>query len=242
MNFFTEENRELHQEEDQLRRQKSAMKVKLDSIDKEQQKGRVKKYDVYLDSCSCVDFAIRQKPCKHMYRLAQELGLFEFNVESMKSLKPTARDDEEARKNFKARITKLSEPAQKLLQQCVSLHERFFSVDELAKIKELEQASFVKMRPIEFLDIQNRYTIADILSKCTGEKPPKKNRREPVMKFFAENYPYEAALMVKAIYGDETIFVGLTEDTEKQIVVAQRYLAQLLGAVERELPRFMAYL
>ena len=38
MNFFTEENKKIHEEEEQLRRQKSALKLKLDSIDKENQK------------------------------------------------------------------------------------------------------------------------------------------------------------------------------------------------------------
>lgn len=34
-----------------------------------------KSYDVSLDGCSCRQFAIYRKPCKHMYRLAIELGL-----------------------------------------------------------------------------------------------------------------------------------------------------------------------
>lgn len=31
-------------------------------------------YDVSLDSCTCMDFQTRQKPCKHMYRLAIFIG------------------------------------------------------------------------------------------------------------------------------------------------------------------------
>lgn len=31
-------------------------------------------YTVTLDSCNCFDFASRQLPCKHIYRLALELG------------------------------------------------------------------------------------------------------------------------------------------------------------------------
>jgi predicted nucleic acid-binding Zn finger protein len=34
-------------------------------------------YAVFLDSCSCPDFQDRQFPCKHIYRLAAELGLVE---------------------------------------------------------------------------------------------------------------------------------------------------------------------
>lgn len=31
-------------------------------------------YDVSLNNCTCYDFMERQLPCKHMYRLAHELG------------------------------------------------------------------------------------------------------------------------------------------------------------------------
>ena len=33
-------------------------------------------FDVTLEKCSCKDFIFRRKPCKHMYRLAKELGLY----------------------------------------------------------------------------------------------------------------------------------------------------------------------
>ena len=32
-------------------------------------------YNVTLTSCTCRDFAMRQLPCKHMYKLAQELNI-----------------------------------------------------------------------------------------------------------------------------------------------------------------------
>jgi hypothetical protein len=31
-------------------------------------------YDVTLNSCTCYDFEARQLPCKHIYKLASELG------------------------------------------------------------------------------------------------------------------------------------------------------------------------
>ncbi len=31
-------------------------------------------HDVYLDKCDCADFAMKNKPCKHIYRLAIEKG------------------------------------------------------------------------------------------------------------------------------------------------------------------------
>lgn len=37
--------------------------------------GKQKKYIARLDKCSCPDFKERRTPCKHMYYLANELGL-----------------------------------------------------------------------------------------------------------------------------------------------------------------------
>ncbi|MBE6537971.1 MAG: hypothetical protein E7671_00710 [Ruminococcaceae bacterium] len=39
-------------------------------------------YYAALEYCDCFDFKSRKLPCKHMYRLAMELGEFEGNVES----------------------------------------------------------------------------------------------------------------------------------------------------------------
>lgn len=42
-------------------------------------------YNTTLESCTCVDFQRRNLPCKHMYRLAIELGLIEGDVQTDKS-------------------------------------------------------------------------------------------------------------------------------------------------------------
>lgn len=81
MNFFCPENANLHSELDQLKRQKSALKLTMDFINSQNKTGRIKDYDVSLASCTCIDFARRTKPCKHMYCLAKALGIFEFSSE-----------------------------------------------------------------------------------------------------------------------------------------------------------------
>ena len=80
--FWTDE--ELHEVDGQDDRQWSACHKKLTPIlvDAEHQMCRIKgtgktAYEVYLDSCTCGDFRNRRKPCKHMYRLAHELGVFQ---------------------------------------------------------------------------------------------------------------------------------------------------------------------
>lgn len=73
----------IHSEPDQVKRIESAKKAACTpiSIDKETLSGKFQgssgSYDTTLDKCRCVDFSRRKEPCKHMYRLAMELGFIE---------------------------------------------------------------------------------------------------------------------------------------------------------------------
>lgn len=73
--FFSPGN-PLHEETGQVNRQKSALKLNVQSVDNTSKTGRINDYAVSLEECSCRDFSLHHKPCKHMYRLAYELGLF----------------------------------------------------------------------------------------------------------------------------------------------------------------------
>ena len=44
-----------------------------------------KPYNVSLDKCTCIDFARNNKPCKHIYRLAIELGVLDENASVYKT-------------------------------------------------------------------------------------------------------------------------------------------------------------
>lgn len=87
MSFFSSDD-SLHKGEDQLKRIKSALKLKMDSVDFETQTGHIKDYDVSLDKCTCMDFGRRRKPCKHIYRLAIELGVFNADSDNPKTISP----------------------------------------------------------------------------------------------------------------------------------------------------------
>lgn len=74
----------LHIDPNQLKRQISACTKKITpiSVDTESNEGTFKgssskPYLTSLETCSCIDFNRRKLPCKHMYRLAFELGLFD---------------------------------------------------------------------------------------------------------------------------------------------------------------------
>ena len=76
--FFLPSN-PLHDEADQLKRQKAALKLNVQSVDPAAATGKINDYDVSLDHCSCIDFSRRHLPCKPMYRLAHELGIFQLS-------------------------------------------------------------------------------------------------------------------------------------------------------------------
>lgn len=78
-------------------------------------------YQTSLHSCSCPDFQARHQPCKHMYRLALELGcLLSFDSSLMKAeigdlslqlqdLRSTVADMEKTKDSLEKKVAKLNE-------------------------------------------------------------------------------------------------------------------------------------
>lgn len=74
----------IHSDFEQVKRIESGKKLKKDilSFDAEKQVITIQgssetPYEATLNECTCADFSIRQAPCKHMYCLANELGLLD---------------------------------------------------------------------------------------------------------------------------------------------------------------------
>lgn len=72
----------IHNDLEQLKRIASANSLKPAQVqvNKEKQSAIIQgsgstPYEITLNACTCFDFESRQLPCKHMYRLALELGL-----------------------------------------------------------------------------------------------------------------------------------------------------------------------
>lgn len=74
-----------HSHPEQAKRQERAMDKKLTPliINREDLSGSFKgssgQYLTTLSTCTCTDFSRRKLPCKHMYRLAYELGIFQLS-------------------------------------------------------------------------------------------------------------------------------------------------------------------
>lgn len=78
---------DIHSTSEQLKRQKKACEKGLSPLEINESdcnavfKGSSSKYTTTLSNCTCRDFALRKLPCKHMYRLAYELHLFNLPCE-----------------------------------------------------------------------------------------------------------------------------------------------------------------
>lgn len=130
MEFFSPGNKDLHNEIEQLRRQKSALNLKSNSVDYEKQIGIVGDYPVTLYDCSCIDFARRGKPCKHMYRLAVDLGVYKISEKvSDKSIIATE-------------IVKVEKDKEFFLPDKLSLHNM---PEQLVRQKNLSSVSITKL-------------------------------------------------------------------------------------------------
>lgn len=81
----------IHSVYNQQKRQNRIKDVVIEKINNEQQTATINGCSVTLGSCSCKDFQQRQIPCKHIYRLANELSLFSIKqpVYTMQSIPNT---------------------------------------------------------------------------------------------------------------------------------------------------------
>lgn len=100
MSFFEPEYDDLHLDYEQLRRQKSALSLEMDYVDACKEIGIIKNYKVSLEGCTCTDFSRRHKPCKHMYCLAMELGVFEVDAAELEELTKTVGNNKECGSNI----------------------------------------------------------------------------------------------------------------------------------------------
>lgn len=84
MDFTKEWDPSIHSDPEQIKRQKSATSSKMTPVSVDPlscsasfKGSKSSIYSTTLNSCTCVDFSRRKKPCKHMYRLAHDLHQFD---------------------------------------------------------------------------------------------------------------------------------------------------------------------
>lgn len=190
--WFEEKFNLMHAQPDQQKRQLSATKIPITSLDKEKQSAIINEYKVTLDSCTCRDYRTRELPCKHIYRLAYELG----------HMQPPAKIDEDKNytgshdKHLKAKITKqlklivdeLPLKAQLLLLGYLTqytIQPEGKSAKEMLSLLE-DKGLLIKLIPPEpsIEDLCYGYTIKNLKGFC-GKIPPKYTKRADIINYIS---------------------------------------------------------
>lgn len=85
-------NDDIHNTIDQIKRfeKSTEKKLKMVSFDAETQSAEFEGsdssiYNTTLSGCTCVDYAMRRLPCKHMYKLATECKIIDLTIEPWKT-------------------------------------------------------------------------------------------------------------------------------------------------------------
>lgn len=112
---------ETHTTEYAIKRIKSAKSSKLTPVKIDTNdmygyfQGNHGRYETFLDYCPCGDFLRSKLPCKHIYRLAIELGLLNITADSNVNSIPTPRNEQISLDDTIDLIETLSEGAQRTL-------------------------------------------------------------------------------------------------------------------------------
>ena len=146
-------------------------------------------YSTSLFSCTCNDFTRRKLPCKHIYRLAMELGIIDLPYKSGIS-KGERLEMQLSLEDSVGIIETLSENSQRQLQNMLSNtsdrvdnHRNPYLFTNAALIEELRTCSLLEEQPASAL-ILSRMKRADLnaLIAQTGiANPPKKNASSAVL-------------------------------------------------------------
>ena len=129
-------------------------------------------YQTSLAACTCNDFVKRKKPCKHVYRLAMELGIIPLDYKTGRS----SGERNEAQISFEdsiALVEQLSEAAQKHIENMLYYtSERVDDRQRAVTCYDLDLADELRTSPLLH---ENPYPLAEQLSKLS---PPQRRQRQ----------------------------------------------------------------
>lgn len=194
--FYELWGKEIHREFAQLKSIERARKADTtpDSIDTKSMTGifpgRSNPYIVTLSSCTCGSFISRRKPCKHMYRLAMECGLFagEFNTGLNKnSLSVEQISFEDA----VAELENLSDTCQILIMDRIRLKDGPFVTERLDDYSQFTSCSLVTEIIPTYEMVTASYTKNKILAICERHNivAPSELKKRNLIEWCLENHP-----------------------------------------------------
>lgn len=221
----------MHSDPEQLKRQKSATKLNVSSIDNATNSGIINDYEVSLETCKCKDYGMRKLPCKHMYRLAHDLGVFLLqgivvNDPSQKNFKNTKVERDE----LKSRVLQLNQDIQFLL--CGVLGRESVMIANTSQnrnlVNDLIAESLILPEDISFDEFAFFYNIHDLTKLITGY-PMKIARRATAIQKMQNEYPEQSALFLDK-FSSKRIKLVFNPNYEQARVSLRRFLLSLLGS------------
>ena len=192
---FSDYDSTFHSDPEQAKRIKSASSAKLTplSVDFTTKtalfQGSTTQYDVSLDFCPCGDFRRRKLPCKHIYRLAMELGLYKHEYKSDVS-QSKSRFSTISFADYIDIIEDFSEQSQRLLLS--DLYNIIYKKDKycchsIDECQELVSANILVDFGVkeELLDFFSRNKLNDMISRLNV--PFKKNMSQAALVAWCKN-------------------------------------------------------
>lgn len=141
-------------------------------------------YQTTIISCECSDFHKRQMPCKHMYRLAHELGIFFLNTEVVTVPEPRKILNNYALSNIK---TKLSNQSLEILERIIHNPNVIVNTNDAYQLIHLNVA-IVDSNKYELLNFYTKQKLIDLLPPtCSGVESLKKSL---LIEKIIDDYPY----------------------------------------------------
>lgn len=181
----------IHQDEKQRQTLARAQKRETSpvSVDPEAQTGVFygsgkNPYQTSLASCTCNDFVRRKLPCKHIYRLAMELGIIDLPHETGLS-KGERNEIQISLADSVALIEKLPEAAQRHIEQMlcatsdrVEHRQQPILCDDPVVANELRTCTLLHENPFpvdEVLSRMKKNELLSIIDGVSGDEKPKRN-------------------------------------------------------------------
>lgn len=218
----------IHEAVEQLSRQKSALRLNVENINHDEKTGVINGYNVTLEECSCRDWFIRRLPCKHMYRLAHELGIFELkgNVKNDKNAKSDAALRAE-RALLKEKAQALPPDAQYVLWQLTSGKMLLEKTPENEKIIDLlMQGAFVDFREPSTDEIYKDCKMKQMREYAPDA--PKFRKYDDLAAWLRENHP-EFEENLKAEFNKKYYILKWPEKYKEFRIAVQRAITPYKG-------------
>lgn len=190
---------DVHNSPDQQKRIASAKKSACTPVSVDQSartgtfKGSSGTHTTSLDHCSCVDFNRRKLPCKHMYRLAMELGAFQTDFDSDKSaiVEPKSSIHRERLSATIKVVETLTEAQQRLLLEAIrsiTSNHPTECLESTPDLSALIDANLIEP-VVDAAQCLAKYKKNDllILANSLGLEPDKKLLKADLINYLVEN-------------------------------------------------------